>query len=118
LLAKVIAYGHDREEARRRAVVALDEFMLAGVLHTAAFLRDVVAGERFARGDLSTAFVPEFLPAWYPDEQPMKVAAVLAALAAQSGPASASQAARAAGAESRARSPWEALGSFDFGSRR
>ncbi len=116
LLAKVITYGHDREEARRRAVVALDEFMLTGVLHTASFLRDVVASERFARGELSTGFVSEFLPTWRPAEQPMKAAAVLAALTAQSSPASAARPARA-GADRR-RSPWEALGSFAFWSRR
>ncbi|HEV3112304.1 MAG TPA: biotin carboxylase N-terminal domain-containing protein [Candidatus Binataceae bacterium] len=118
LLAKVITYGHDREEARRRAVVALDEFMLAGVLNTASFLRDVVASERFARGELSTAFVPEFLPTWRPAEEPMKAAAILAALAAQSGPASGTRAARTAGADRRGRSPWEALGALEFGSRR
>ena len=118
LLAKVITYGPDREEARRRAVLALDEFMLAGVLHTAAFLRDIVAGERFARGDLSTGFVPEFLSTWRPAEEPMKAAAVLAALGAQSGSASIAPEAGATGQDRRGRSPWEALSAFDFWSRR
>jgi acetyl/propionyl-CoA carboxylase alpha subunit len=114
LLAKLIVYGHDRDEARRRTVAALDEFMLTGVLNTAAFLRDVVASERFARGELSTGFVNEFLPEWRPSGDPMKEAAVLAAVMAQSGGASG----RTAGpSESRVRSPWEALGAFNFWNR-
>ena len=117
LLAKVITYGHDREEARRRAAVALDEFALAGVIQTAHFLRDIVAGERFARGDFSTAFVPEFLREWHPPPEAIDAAAVLAAQAAQGGLATASRTARAV-AQRPVRSPWEALGSFDFGVRR
>jgi len=118
LLAKLIAYGHDREEARRRTVSALGEFMLTGVLHTASFLRDVVASERFARGDLSTGFVSDFLPAWSPPEESIKAAAVLAAVAAQAGPAGTAPRARPAAEDSRGRSPWERLGPLNFGSRR
>jgi acetyl/propionyl-CoA carboxylase alpha subunit len=115
LLAKLIAYGTDREEARRRAAAALDEFMLTGVLHTASFLRDVMADERFGHGDFSTRFVNEFLPEWRPSDEPIKAAAVLAAVAAQS----VSPAARGvSAAPNRARSPWEALGPLDLWSRR
>jgi acetyl/propionyl-CoA carboxylase alpha subunit len=117
LLAKLIAYGHDRDEARRRTVAALNEFMLTGVQNTAAFLRDVVAGERFARGDLSTGFVGEFLPTWRPSEEPMKAAAVLAAAAAQRGPRAAAAASAANTPQDRGRSPWEALGPFSLCNR-
>jgi acetyl/propionyl-CoA carboxylase alpha subunit len=118
LLAKLIAYGHDREDARRRAIAALDELMLAGVLHTASFLRDLLASEAFARGDLSTGFVREFLPDWRPPDQWLKAAAVLAAVESQAHPA-----ARIAGAggaremDGQSRSPWASLGSFSFWSR-
>ena len=59
LLAKVICYGADREDARRRMLLALDEVVIVGLHHTTAFLRDVIASEQFARGDLSTHFVDE-----------------------------------------------------------
>src|SRR5207302_9889857 len=58
LIAKVISYGANREEARRRMTVALGEFSLLGVRTTASFLRDVIASEPFARAELSTQFVP------------------------------------------------------------
>ena len=38
---------------------ALDEVAIAGLHHTTAFLRDVIASEQFARGELSTHFVDE-----------------------------------------------------------
>ncbi len=116
LLAKLIAWGSDREQARRRALGALDEFMLTGVLHTASFLRAVVASEPFARGQFSTRFVSEFLPQWRPAEESIKAAALLAARVAHGRPVSASAADRGA-ADRRPRSPWEALGAFRLGNR-
>ncbi len=41
LIAKLICFGADREEARTRMVAALGEFSLLGITNTAAFLRDV-----------------------------------------------------------------------------
>jgi acetyl/propionyl-CoA carboxylase alpha subunit len=118
LLAKLIAYGRDREEARRRAVAALDEFMLAGVTHTASFLRDALSSEPFIRGALSTGFVDEFLPRWRTQQQPIELAVVLATIAAQGNPAATL---RAAGGESardrRPSSPWGSLGAFNLWSR-
>ncbi len=118
LLAKVIAYGADRDEARRRMLAALDEFVLTGVTHTAAFLRDLIASEGFARGEFSTTFVSEFLPDWRPSDETFKAAAILAELAAQSGTAAPARRWNGAGAVSRRRSPWEALGDFSLWSRR
>jgi acetyl/propionyl-CoA carboxylase alpha subunit len=119
LLAKVIAYGHDREEARRRMIAALDEFVLAGVRHTAAFVRDLVASEAFARGAFSTRSVDEFRPHWQPPQETFTAAAVLAELASQHSPGAPPAAgAGSAARSSRGRSPWESLGAFDFWSRR
>jgi acetyl/propionyl-CoA carboxylase alpha subunit len=118
LLAKVIAYGFDREEARRRTLAALGEFILAGVPHTAAFLRDLIASGQFARAEFSTSFVNEFLPAWHPAEETFTTAAVLAEMAAQSGaPPASARTVNGAAAPSR-RSPWESLGDFNLWSRR
>jgi acetyl/propionyl-CoA carboxylase alpha subunit len=60
LVAKLICWGEDREQARRRMVGAFDEFALLGVHTTAAFLREIVRSEPFARAELSTRFIPEF----------------------------------------------------------
>ena len=117
LLAKLIAYGHDREQARQRAIAALGEFMLAGVTHTASFLRDVLSSEAFIRGAFSTGFVREFMPGWRPQD-PIEAAAALAALTAQ-GSSSTGARTRTSAAQSDhgSRSPWEALGPFNFWSR-
>ena len=57
-------------------VAALDEFMLSGVHHTAAFLRDVVAGEAFADARLSTRFIAEFFPNWRPSSELLDAALI------------------------------------------
>ena len=60
LLAKVIAWGPDREAARVRLHRALEEYRLAGVATTIPFLRDVLADSDFAAARLSTSFLDEY----------------------------------------------------------
>ena len=59
LLAKLVVGGDSWEEARRRTLVALDEFRLVGVPSTIPFHRVVLTDPAFARGELSTAFIEE-----------------------------------------------------------
>ena len=61
LLAKLIAWGKTREEARMRAYHALEEFVLEGVPSTAPFLRKMLAHPDFASGKIDTGFVERFL---------------------------------------------------------
>ncbi|MAG36497.1 MAG: hypothetical protein CL878_09685 [Dehalococcoidia bacterium] len=60
LLAKVVAWGPDREAARVRLHRALGEYRLAGVATTVPFLRDVLADPEFAAARLSTSFLAEY----------------------------------------------------------
>jgi geranyl-CoA carboxylase alpha subunit len=62
LLAKVIAWGRDRDEARRRLARALRESVLLGVTTNRAFLAGVLENPRFAAGEATTAFLEEELP--------------------------------------------------------
>jgi acetyl-CoA/propionyl-CoA carboxylase biotin carboxyl carrier protein len=57
LIAKLIAYGATREEARRRALRALDEYEVEGVATTIPFHRLMLADTRFASGDYHTGTV-------------------------------------------------------------
>jgi geranyl-CoA carboxylase alpha subunit len=62
LLAKVIAWGRDRDEARRRLVRALEESVLLGVTTNRAFLAGVLRNPRFVAGEATTAFLAQELP--------------------------------------------------------
>jgi geranyl-CoA carboxylase alpha subunit len=55
LLAKVIAYGADRDQARRRLRRALDETRLLGLGHNKRFLRALLVDPIFAAGEMTTA---------------------------------------------------------------
>ena len=59
LLSKLVVWGADREQARRRMMRALDEFVLEGVHNNLAFQRWLVAHPAFAAGKLSTRFLEE-----------------------------------------------------------
>jgi propionyl-CoA carboxylase alpha chain len=62
MIAKLIAYGADRDSAIDKLRHALDEFYIAGVRHNIAFLGAVAASERFRAGRLSTDFITENFP--------------------------------------------------------
>ncbi len=121
LLAKVITYGANREEARRRMLMALDEMVIVGLSHTGAFLRDVIASEHFARGDLSTHFVDEHFKGWRHDALAEKAALITAALVAAGamGKTDSALSSNANGKiERRDQSPWNTLGGFQLWERR
>jgi acetyl-CoA carboxylase biotin carboxylase subunit len=59
LLAKLIVWGEDREQARRRMLRALDEFVIEGVPTTIPFHRLAMLDPAFIAGDVSTTLVEE-----------------------------------------------------------
>ena len=59
LLAKLIAHGRDRVEARLRMERALEEFVVEGPKTTIPFHQRVIADPRFRSGDFDTSFVEE-----------------------------------------------------------
>ncbi len=59
MLAKVIAYGRDREEARRRVLRAIAETRLLGVTTNRPFLSQILSDERFVEGNVTTAFIDD-----------------------------------------------------------
>jgi len=62
MIAKLIAGGRDREQARLRLLDALDAYTIRGVLHNIAFLSALASHPQFAAGDISTAFIERHYP--------------------------------------------------------
>jgi len=64
MIAKVIAWGADRDEARRRLLAALRGIGVLGIPTNLRFLADACAHPAFASGSASTAFIAQhFAPA-------------------------------------------------------
>jgi len=59
LLAKVAAWGEDRNEARQRLVRALNAFHLEGLTTNADFANAIVNHSAFIRGELNTGFIEQ-----------------------------------------------------------
>lgn len=82
MIAKLITYGKDREEAIERMVRAIEEYDITGIETTLAFGKFVMQHEAFKSGNFDTHFVgkyfkPESLKVQ--DETEALIAAVIAA---------------------------------------
>ena len=62
MIAKVITYGADREQAIDNMNDALDAYLIRGVSHNISFLNALLAHPRFREGRLSTNFIAEEYP--------------------------------------------------------
>jgi len=61
MLAKLICWGRDREEARRRLIRALTQTKILGLTTNKGFLISLLEEEEFVRGDTTTGFISEQL---------------------------------------------------------
>ncbi len=59
MIAKIIAYGASRDEARLKLITALKEAAIFGVKTNLSFLIDALTHEEFAAGNATTAFIGE-----------------------------------------------------------
>ena len=71
MLSKLIAWGEDRETARRRLLAMLAEQQLGGVHSNLAFLRRVLAHPAFAAAELDTGFIARHAAALLPAPAPL-----------------------------------------------
>ena len=60
MIAKLIVHGNTRDDALVRLASALDATRLSGIATNLDYLRQIVADERFAAGEVSTAFLADF----------------------------------------------------------
>jgi acetyl-CoA carboxylase biotin carboxylase subunit len=61
MIAKVICWGRDRDEALRRMQRALDEMKVEGVTTTIPFHQQLMQHEHFRAGRVNTRFVHDVL---------------------------------------------------------
>ncbi|WP_417794521.1 acetyl-CoA carboxylase biotin carboxylase subunit [Terasakiella pusilla] len=81
MIAKLITYGKDREEATANMRQALDEYYIRGVGHNISFLNAVMSKQRFIDGNLTTNFIAEEYPDGFdasmvPQKDPKQLVAV------------------------------------------
>ncbi len=79
MLAKLITYGQDREEAIQRMLEAIDHYKIKGIATTLPFGKYVCGHPAFTSGNFDTHFVkkhysPERLQKYYKEEQEIAAA--------------------------------------------
>jgi acetyl-CoA/propionyl-CoA carboxylase biotin carboxyl carrier protein len=88
LVAKLICFGADREQARKRTLRALADFHVTGIATTIPFHRVFLAHDVFAKGEVYTRFVEDEFLAELPkllDELPVVEAPVASVATAVDG---------------------------------
>lgn len=62
LVGKVICWGRDREEARRRMLRALNDYVITGIKTTIGFHKKILCNYNFISGDFNTSFIETNYP--------------------------------------------------------
>jgi geranyl-CoA carboxylase alpha subunit len=80
MLAKLIAWGTDRDEARRRLLRCVEDSRLFGVATNRAFLAATLRNPEFAAGRATTGFIARQFPDGFAADSPPAWAPALAAV--------------------------------------
>jgi propionyl-CoA carboxylase alpha chain len=85
MIAKLITYGANREEATAHMRSALDRFLIRGVSSNLSFLSALTMHQRFVKGDMNTNLIAEeypdgFHPADVPHDDPTVIISVAASM--------------------------------------
>jgi acetyl-CoA carboxylase biotin carboxylase subunit len=87
MIAKLITFGKDREEARLRMIRAIDDYHISGVETTLPFCKFVMQHDAFITGNFDTHFVKHYFnpdslkPVMSKEEE--EIAAIAASIALQ-----------------------------------
>ncbi len=83
MMAKLITYGADREEAIAHMRSALDRFLIRGVSSNLSFLSALMVHPRFVQGNMSTNMIAEEYPdGFHPADVPLEDPTIIIAVAA------------------------------------
>jgi len=82
MIAKLICWGSDREQALKHLAQALEDTQVVGLSTNVGFLKRVVASKPFASGDVDTGLIARNHAALFPAEAPPSDAVLALATAA------------------------------------
>jgi len=60
MIGKLICWGENRKQARRRMYQALKEYVIAGIKTTIPFHQSLIEDEVFKSGQFNTGFIEDF----------------------------------------------------------
>jgi geranyl-CoA carboxylase alpha subunit len=83
MLAKIVAHGATREEARRRLVAALADTVTLGIPTNRDFLVDSLSQPAFIAGEADTGFIEKYFSALKSPKTDMRMVVLAAALMAE-----------------------------------
>ena len=61
MIGKLIVWGKDREDARKRMLRALSEYVITGIKTTIPYHKKILTNEVFISGNFNTGFIPEHM---------------------------------------------------------
>jgi len=64
MLAKLIVFGENREDAREKMMWALSNYVTMGINTNVSFLKKVMEMKPFIKGDITTHFIDDYLKGW------------------------------------------------------
>ncbi|WP_151632163.1 acetyl/propionyl/methylcrotonyl-CoA carboxylase subunit alpha [Noviherbaspirillum aerium] len=73
MIAKLIVWGNDREEALAHMSQALAEYQVVGLATNVAFLKRLVESQPFSQADLDTGLIERHHAALFPAQQPVSL---------------------------------------------
>lgn len=76
MIAKVIAHGSNRDEARKRLIAALKDFHVLGIKTNVGYLIEVLEEEDFAEGNIDTGYLARKFEGWTPPSPPLELGAI------------------------------------------
>jgi acetyl-CoA carboxylase biotin carboxylase subunit len=112
ILAKLIAWGENRESARRRLIEALKNYVILGIKTPIKYLIDILEHPKFREGKTYTNFIEKEMKNWTPQEEELKIALIGAIVSGVE-----KEEKKIEVKEEITSSPWKELGRWELGGK-
>lgn len=112
IVAKLVTYGENRNDAIQKAKMALSKTAILGLTTNTDFLKAVLEEETFVSGDIHIDFLPQNMPDWKPNDANKGEITTILALASQL--KDLKQFSQSGEHSSKQPDPWNVLGSWEI----